>query len=215
MVRTSMPVLRGAVTFARFRLEAGALPRDLRRWLARGLARGAFEPLDVRRGDEDRAAGFVTLEEAAATDFGAVLERGRALFAYRVDTLRVKAAAVRTGLTCWSAAFADEHGRPPARGERATARDQIRHELRQRTEPVTRVSDVSWNLESRELQVWAASRKAVEEIAAAVEVAFEVRLAPASVGAQAARARLPEEALAPTPELVGLEGEEEVGHGEA
>jgi recombination associated protein RdgC len=215
MVRPPMPMLRGSVTFARFRLEAGKLPRDTRRWLARGLARGAFEPLDVQRGDDDRAAGFVALEDPDSTEFqGGVLEGGRALFAWRVDTLRVKAAAVRAELSRWAAAFQEEHDRPPARGERATARDQIRHQLRQRAEPTTRISDVSWSLEEGELLVWAASRKAVEEVAAGIEAAFEVRLGPASAGAQAARRKLPEDALLPTPELLGLAGEE-VAHGEA
>jgi recombination associated protein RdgC len=204
-----MPVLRGSVTFARFRIDAGKLPQDTRRWLARGLARGAFEPLDPARGEDDRAAGFVTLADADSTDFSSgVLERGRALFAWRVDTLKVKAAAVRAELGRWEAAFQAEHGRPPARGERSTARDQIRHQLRQRAEPATRVSDVSWNLDAAELLVWAASRKAVEEIAAGVEAAFEVKLLPRSVAAEAALRRVPDDALAPTAELLGLSGEE-------
>jgi recombination associated protein RdgC len=211
-----MPLLRGSVTFARFRTETRPLAQDTRRRLARGLARGAFEPIDVRRGEDDRAAGFVALEDAGSTDFkGGVLEGAHARFGWRVDTLRVKAAAVRAELERWGAAFEREHGRPPARGEKATARDQIRHELRQRAEPITRVFDVSWNLGSGEVLVWAASRTAVEEIAAGVEAAFEVKLAPLSTGAQAALARLPEAALTPTAGLLGLAEKEEVRHGEA
>ena len=67
---------------------------------------------------------------------------------------------------------------------------------------------MSWSLDGGELLVWAASRKAVEEIAAGVEAAFEVKLAPRSAGAQAVERKLPEDALAPTPELLGLGGEE-------
>jgi recombination associated protein RdgC len=210
-----MPVLRGSVTFARFRVGSGKLPQDTRRWLARCLTRGAFEPLDVEKGEDDRAAGFVALGDADSTDFGGVLEGGRALFAFRVDALRVKAAAVRAELGRWTAAFEREHGRLPARGEKATARDQIRHQLRRRTEPTTRLADVSWNLDAGELLVWVSSRKAVEEIAAALEAAFEVKLAPRSVGAQAVGRKVPEEALAPTPELLGLAAEEEVDRGQA
>lgn len=204
-----MPVLRGAVTFARFRSETGRLPPDTRRWLARGLARGAFEPIDVQRGEDDRAAGFVALADADSTDFASgVLERGRALFAWRIDTIQVKGAAVRAELERWAAAFAEEHRRPPARGEKAAARDEIRHRLRQRQPPTTRVFDVSWSLEDGELQVWAASRKVVEEVAAAIESSFEVKLAPLSAGAQAVRAGIAESALAPTAELFGLSREE-------
>jgi recombination associated protein RdgC len=210
-----MPVLRGTVTFARFRLEPRKLPSDLRRWLARGLARGAFEPIDVKRGEDDRAAGFVALEDADATDFtSGVIEGGRALFAWRIDTVRVKTAAVRAELDRWAAAFEAEHGRAPTRGEKATSRDQIRHGLRQRQTPTTRIFDVSWALDAGDLQIWAASRKVVDEVAAALEVAFEVKLGPLSVGAQAVRAGIAEGALAPTRELLGL-SLEEVVRGEA
>lgn len=215
MVRAPMPVLRGSVTFARFRSETGKLPQDTRRWLARGLARGAFEPVDVQRGEDDRAAGFVALEDPDSTDFASgVLEGGRALFAWRVDTIRVKASAIRAELERWTAAFTDEHRRAPTRGEKAGAKDEIRHRLRQKQEPTTRVFDVSWSLDTGEAQVWAASRKVVDEVAAAIEAAFEVKLAPLSVGAQAVRAGIAEGALAPTAALLGLSGEE-VGRGEA
>ncbi len=219
MVRAPMPVLRGSVTFARFRCETGKLPNDTRRWLARGLARGAFEPLEPAKGDEDVSAGFVALEDADSTDFSSgVLEAGRALFAFRVDKIRVKGAAVRAELDRWAAAFQAEHRRAPAKGERAAARDQIRHGLRKRTPPTTKVFDVSWALDEGEVLVWAASRKAVDEVAEAVEAAFEVKLAPTSVGAQAIRAGIAEGALAPTGALVGLSKDEvrgEVRRGEA
>jgi recombination associated protein RdgC len=215
MVRAPMPVLRGSVTFARFRSETGKLPQDTRRWLGRGLARGAFEAIDVERGEDDRSAGFVALEDPESTDFtSGVLERGRALFAWRIDTIRVKAAAVRAELERWAAAFVDEHRRPPTRGEKATSRDQIRHGLRKRQPPSTRVFDVSWSLDAGELQIWAASRKVVEEVAAAIQSAVEVKLAPLSAGAQAVRAGIAEGALAPTPELLGLSREED-SRGEA
>ncbi len=205
-----MPVLRGSVTFSRFRSEpAGKRASDARRWLARGLARGAFEPLDVERGEEDRAAGFVSLEDADATDFASgVLQGERALFGFRVDAIRVPAAAVRAELDRWTAAFVEEHGRPPARGEKAQQKDLVRHALRLRTTPSSRVHDVSWNLKTGELLIWASSRKLVEEISAAVEAALEVKLQPRSTSALAVAAKIPEAALAPIAELVGLGGKE-------
>lgn len=201
-----MPVQRGSVTFSRFRSDPlGKRASDTRRWLARGLARGAFEPLDVERGEEDRAAGFVSREDTDSTDFTAgVLEGERALFGYRVDTIRVQAAAVRAELDRWANAFVEEHGRPPARGEKAQQKDLIRHALRLRTAPTSRIHDLSFNLRTGELLVWASSRKLVEEITAAVEAALEIKLQPRSASALAVTARLPEAALEPTPELVGL-----------
>jgi recombination associated protein RdgC len=215
MVRAPMPVLRGSVTFARFRCETGKLPQDTRRWLARGLARGAFEPLDPTKGDEERSAGFVTLEDPDSTEFASgVLEAGRALFAFRVDKIQVKGAAVKAELDRWAAAFQAEHDRPPTRGEKAGAKDEIRHRLRTRTPPSMKTFDVSWALDAGEVLVWAASRTVVDEIALAIEEAFEVKLAPCSAGAQAIRAGIAEAALAPTAALVGL-SREEVRRGEA
>ena len=215
MVRAPMPVLRGSVTFARFRSDAGKRPQDTSRWLVRGLERGAFEPLDPKRGEDERSAGFVALEDPDSTDFSSgALEAGRALFAWRIDTIRVSGAAVRAELERWAAAFASEHRRAPTRGEKAGAKDEIRHRLRSRQAPTTRVFDVSWSLDAGALQIWAATRKGVDEIAAAIEAAFEVKLAPLSVGAQAVRAGIREDALAPTASLVGL-SREEVTRGEA
>ena len=73
---------------------------------------------------------------------------------------------------------------------------------------------MSWNLKTGELLVWASSRKLVEEISAAVEAALEVKLQPRSASALAVAAKIPEAALAPTAELVGL-GAGEVLHVEA
>ena len=54
-----MPVLKGAVTFARFRAERTKdEPKDLRRSLANALRKSAFEALDPT-GDEDRAASVL------------------------------------------------------------------------------------------------------------------------------------------------------------
>lgn len=126
----------------------------------------------------------------------------------------MKGSAVRAELERWTAAFEAEHRRAPTRGEKAGARDEIRHFLRKKQAPTTRTFDVSWALDGGELQVWAASRKVVDEAAAAIEQAFEVQLAPRSVGAQAVQAGIAERALAPTAALLGM-SKEEVARGEA
>jgi recombination associated protein RdgC len=213
-----MPVLGGAVTFSRFRAEHPRKPpADTRRWVSRALASGAFEPLDPRRAEEERAVGFVELEDADATEFGSALQGERALFAFRVDAIKVRASAVKAEVERWAAAVTAEKGHPPAKREKAERREIVRQALRQKAEPVSKVHDVAWNLDAGEVTIWAASRKAVEEVAAAIEGAFEVRLHPATPGAAAARARLAEKALLPTAELVGVGAERggEVDHGEA
>ncbi len=218
MVPGLMPVLSGAVTFSRFRAEpAGDAPSDTKRWLTKGLKTGAFEPIDQRT-EEERAVGFVQLENADATDFppGSYLYGEYALFGFRVDTLKVPASLLKAELEKWAKAFEKENARPPTRGEKAENRASIRHMLRQRAVPNTKVHDVSWNLKTQQVQVWAASRKTVEEVMLAVETAFSVKLQPLVPVAFAASAGIPDDALTPTPELIGMElSNSEVNHGEA
>jgi recombination associated protein RdgC len=204
-----MPVQSGAVSFARFRSEpAGARP-DAKRWLTRGLRKKAFQPLDARKPEDDRTAGFVELEDHDASGFEDGLFHGEhALFAWRIDQLKVAAKAVKTEVSRWAAAFAAEKGHPPGRREKAARKGEVVALLRQRAEPSSKVLDVSWNLATGEVAVWATSRKVVDEIGAAMEEVFGVALHPVSVGATAARAKLSDAALAPTAALAGLTAQE-------
>lgn len=197
-----MSLQSGSATFSRFTVEPPA--GDPRKWLTRGLTRGRFEPLDLQRSEDDRSAGFVEREETDSTRFGvgAVTLGEWALFAWRVDQVAVRASAVKAELSRWEAAFTAQSRRPPARAERAAARETIRRELRLRTPVSTRTWEIAWNLESRELLLWVASRKLVDEIAVAMETAFGAKLAPCSPAALVARGA-GSAGLSPTPELVG------------
>jgi recombination associated protein RdgC len=212
-----MPVLRGAVTFSRFLVEpAEDAPADLKRWIVKALKARAFEPID-RKSEEERASGFVELENPEGTDFssGSVSYAEYTLFAYRVDTLKVPGPVLRAELNKWAAAFEKEKGRPPGRSEKAEGRASLRQMLRNRATPSTKVHDLSWNVEARQLQVWAASRTAVEEVMNAVETTFKVKLLPLVPAAMAERSGLAEASLGPTAELLGVELSAEVNHGEA
>jgi recombination associated protein RdgC len=214
-----MPVTRGAVTFSRFRAESAGdgFPQDLKRWLTKGLKAHAFEPID-RKGQEERAAGFVELKNPDAAEFptGALFHGEYALFGFRVDQLKVPASVVRSELNKWAAQFEKDKGRPPSRVEKAEARGNIEHLLRARATPRTKVHDVSWNLKTHQLQVWAASRKAVDEVLLSLEGSLSVKLQPLVPTSFAAQAGIPDEALGPTPELIGADiSAGEVNHGEA
>ncbi len=92
--------------------------------------------------------------------------------------------------------------------------------LRQRAVPHTKVHDVSWNLKTNQVQLWASSRKVVDEVLLAMETAFEVKLQPLVPASLAARAGIADDDLVPTPELIGVEISNseipsEVSHGEA
>ncbi len=214
-----MPLLAGTVTFARFRAELppGA-SSDTRRWLSRSLSKGAFRPLDPAAGAEDRSAGFVELEDHDATAFapGSCMHGQYALFGYRIDAIKVPAAELKAELARWLGSFEQEHGRKATRGEKAHGKDALRAMLRQRTPPVSKVHDVSLDWKTGAVQIWAASRGVVDEIAEALQAAFGASLSPRNLAGLAAQAELDGRALGPTAALVGLElPGAEVDHGEA
>ena len=207
-----MPILRGAVTFTRFLVEhADDPPKDVRGWLTRALRSRAFEPLD-RAGEEDRSAGFVELENPESTEFavGNLFQGERALFAFRVEQLKIPARVLKADLEKWVRAFEAEHGHSPKRHEKAEAREGLRKKLRNRVDPSVKVTDLSWNLETQQLQLWATSKKLVEEIQALLEERLSLRLVPRSVAGVAREAKVDVESLAPTSALFGAE----VGDGE-
>ncbi|MBX5484199.1 MAG: recombination-associated protein RdgC [Myxococcaceae bacterium] len=208
-----MPILRGSVTFSRFGVETEKhAPSDVRRWLLKGLQRQAFQPID-RKSDDERAAGFVELENPDGTGFptSALFFGERALFSWRIDTLKVPGAQLKAEMEKWKTAFEREHGRRPSRAEVSEHRGAVRQMLRSKATPITRTHDLSWNLKTHTLQIWTSSRKVVEEIAVALEESFGARLRPLTPNAKAE-----EGALSPTPELMGVElSPQEVARGEA
>jgi recombination associated protein RdgC len=216
-----MPVLRGAVTFSRFLVEpAEGAAADLKRSLSRALKARAFAPIE-RRSEEERAAGFVELENHDASEFpaGNLFYGEYALFSYRIDAIKIPGPVIRAELDKWATAFEKEKGRAPSRSEKAESKGSLRQMLRNRAVPITKVHDVSWNLKAQQLQIWAASRKAVDEVLGAIETAFKVKLIPLIPASAAARMGIEESALGPTAELIGLELSAErpveVSHGEA
>lgn len=198
-----MPIRKGAVSASRFRVS-GKTPKDVRGWLTKALKRKGFEPIDPK-GDDERASGFVELENDRATEFppGALFEGEHALFAWRVETIRIPQAALRTKLSEWAAAFESKNGRAPGRAQKAEQKLLIRKGLRARTDPTVKVFDVSYALDSQELLVWATSATIVEEVQSALEESLEVRLVPCVPAALLDGDEV--DSLMPTPELFGEE----------
>jgi len=194
-----MPIRKGTVSCSRFRLE-GAVPKDVKKWLTKALKTAAFEPIDPKS-DELRAAGFVELEDDRATTFsaGALFEGLYALFAWRVEKIRLPASSIRAELVEWARAFEAKNGRGPGRREKSEQKELIRKALRGKTAPVSSVSDVSYELPSGELLVWASSTSIVEEVQTALEQGLEVRLIPRVPASFVSPSVL--EGLGPTPAL--------------
>lgn len=205
-----MPILRGAVTYARhFAERTKKKPKG--RGLASALAAAAFEPLDAS-GEQDRAAGWVELEDNDSTALtpSRFLYGSHLLATWRVDARRVPSAAVNRELDEWCRTFEEKVGHPPKRADKAAAKEQVLKRLRKRAFIVTRTFDVSWNLDTDEVQIWASSRKIIDEILIAIEEGFGVTLMPTSPGARAQADGLDTDGLKPTPELFGADVASEV-----
>lgn len=196
-----MPIRRGSVNLARFRLD-GELPKDVKRWLQRGLGKAAFEPIDPKSEDE-RTAGFVELEAADRTEFsaGALFHGMHALFSYRVDKLKVPANAIRAGMLQWGQAFEQKNGRPPGRREKTEQKDTLKKALRSKQAPVTKLFEVSVDLTSKDVFVWATSRTIVDEVQGSLEANLEVKLVPRVPAAFLSPSQV--DALTPTKDLFG------------
>lgn len=197
-----MPILRGSVTLHRYTVVPIGDDPNWKITLERGLKGRAFEPLD-RQGPDERAAGFVELEDHEATSFtpGTVWFSEHALFSWRVDEIRIPPAALRDELNRWKERFEKENSRPPSRRERNDARDEIRHDLRSRLPISTKTVDMNWKVEAGELEIWAGSRKVLDELEQIVEQSFAVKLTPINPVTVARELAIPESLLQPTPGL--------------
>jgi recombination associated protein RdgC len=212
-----MPILRGATTFSRYRVETDKPPSPAwKRTLPAALRARAFEPLKPDA-PEERSAGFVELHDRDQSQFtpGTLYELEYALFSLRVDEVRIPASVIKDQLERWTKVFQAENERLPGRKEKNDAKLEIRSRLRTRFPLATRTFDVSWNLDSGQLQIWAGSRKAVDEVEAAIELAFKVKLVPLVPVTVATALGIAEKSLMPTPALSLPDAQQEASHGKA
>ncbi|MEM7674580.1 MAG: recombination-associated protein RdgC [Myxococcota bacterium] len=202
-----MPILQGAVTFARFRAEPlKPQPKDVRRAFAKDLRGRGFAPLD-KLGEQERATGWVELHDHDSVGLSPArfLFDGRLLVAYRVDTRRVPSATVRRNLDDWAKDYQLRQGRPPKRTERSEQKELIIKRLRKQAFIATQTIDVAWNLDTDNITIWSSTRKLIDEVHIALEETFEIRLKPISPGALAEATGASDKVLAPSKALFGAE----------
>ena len=195
-----MPIRKGSISCSRFLVEGG-VPNAVEKWLVPALKKSAFEEIDPK-GDEERAAGFVELEDENATTFGTGLFEGEhALFAWRVDKIRIPGGTVRAELAEFAKKYEAKNGRAPSRGQKTEQKELIRRGLRSKTPAVTKTHDVSLDLRAKQVLVWASSTGIVEEVQNALELGLETKLVPRTPQQMLGPDAL--ERLSPTPELFG------------
>ena len=201
-----MPILQGAITFARFFAEPRKTrPKDARRSLAKDLRAQAFEPLD-KLGEQERTAGWVELHDNDSTELppGRFLFGSRLLVTYRVDVRKVPAAMVRRELDAWGREFSVRQSRAPKRAEKAEQKELIIKRLRKRAFVTTQTVDVSWHQDRGEVLIWSSSRKMVDEIHVALEETFDLSMRARSPGVLADETGVASEVLAPSDALFGV-----------
>ncbi|MDR0966353.1 MAG: recombination-associated protein RdgC [Myxococcales bacterium] len=195
-----MPLLKGSVSFARFHAAPPATAQA--EHLLEGLRLRAFEPIALQ-GEEERAAGFVELENHTSTAFApsATFQGDWLVCAWRIDTIRISAAQLNEELKAWIQDFENKNERAPSRYERSEAKMALRKELRAVTPPTTKTFDVAWNLGTGALQIFTLSRKLVDEILVAFDKSFDVTPLPRSPQVLFDEAGLQDAHVKPTPEL--------------
>ena len=194
-----MPIQKGSASFSRFRVEAQkGHPKDL----AKALRVKAFQPLEPAA-QEERAQGFVELGNKNLVEFapGDLYQGPFAIFAYRVDEVKIPSAAIKAELEQWEQKFEAEHERKPGKKEKNDAKAELRHTLKSRYPLSSKSFEVSWHVEAGSVQLWAGSRKAVDEVQVALEQAFAVKLIPVAPVTVAAELGISEKSLSPTPQL--------------
>ena len=211
-----MPVLSGSVTFARFRAERTKKKstKQPERSLANALRAAAFSRLDTS-GDQERSAGWVQVEDPDAVELApsSFLFGDHLLVTWRIDAVRVPASALKRELAEWSRRYEEKAGHPPYRADKAAEKEVILKRLRKRAFVATRTHDVCWNQKSDEVQIWAGSRKAIEEVQIALEETFGLALHATSPGARVDAAGLDPAKLRPTAALFGDDVVREVSGG--
>lgn len=127
-----------------------SLPADFRQTIERNLRRHAFRPIDVERG-EMQSLGWVNLRQLLDTKLTVekALVRNYVLLALRVDRLAINQKLFRATLAREMVAkLRERDGRKLSREERLVLEDQVRMDLIKRTQPVTTVHEMAWNLET-------------------------------------------------------------------
>jgi DNA recombination-dependent growth factor C len=216
-----MPLLKGAATFTRYRVEPDAKSQEVggkpakaasksgkhapykpKTDLAKLLKLRVFVALEPG-GEEERAQGFCEQGKKDGLEFtpGALYEGEFALFSYRVDEVRIPSAQVKAELEAWEQQFEGAEQRKPSRKEKLDRKGEIRHTLKSKYPITTKLYDVSWNLETGFLQVWAGSRKAIDEVSVAVEQMLSAKLVAVAPVTVAMDLGIPDGSLMPTPEL--------------
>lgn len=148
-----MGAFSGSITIRRYRVM-GSLPRDFRDSFARGVRAHALVPLDPKKNPgEERAIGWCCIHdnEDLDLDFDKFWLDGRVVLALRIDVIKPSAAEVKRQLRIRQREEEARSKVPLSKAALRNLKEQVIAELRVRTPPKTRVTDVVWNIDEGKL----------------------------------------------------------------
>lgn len=148
-----MGAFSGSITLRRYRVM-GSLPRDYRDSFTRGVRAHALVPLDPKKNPhEERAIGWCSIHDNEDLDlaFEKFWLGDRVVLALRVDVIKPGAGEVKRLLRIRQREEEAKSKVPLSKASLRDLKEQIAAELRVRTPPKTRVTDVVWNVEEGKL----------------------------------------------------------------
>ena len=175
---TYMGLLKGSLTFSRYRI-IGGLPDHFPDFFNERIRRYAFQT--VWRTTDEKAAGWTGMENVLDTDFPyASYAQGRyMLFSLRVDRKSVAPSLLRLRIMETERSKLTETGQKKLyREQREAIREAVRLELLGRSLPVPSFYEICWSVPDNTLLFCSLSDKVVEELQGLFKESFSLTLRP-------------------------------------
>jgi len=173
-----MGLLKGPVTFSRYRV-AGALLDRFPEFFNERIRRYAFQT--VWRTTDEKAAGWTSVENGLDTDFPyASYAQGRyMLFSLRIDRKSVAPSLLRLRiLEAERKQLAESGQKKLYREQREAIRESVRLELLGKTLPIPAFHEICWSVPDNILTFCCLSDKVVGELQELFKESFSLGLAP-------------------------------------
>lgn len=206
-----MGALSGSISIRRYRV-LGQPPKDFRDVFTKGVRAHTFVPLDPKKNPhEEKAIGWCSLHDEDDLDlhFDKFWLDGRILLSLRVDVIKPPAGQVKRVLTQRQREIEAERKAALSGAALRDLKAQIVSELRLRTPPKVKVSDMVWNLKEQSLYFFSHSKGTNELFVDLFAQTFSIPIdleGPGSWAAELARAEDLGDALTqaqPTAEWLG------------
>jgi recombination associated protein RdgC len=185
--------LKGSISFTKFKVR-GELPEGFRDTFVERLRLRAFRPLSPLD-DADRGVGWCSIENMLDLE----IEHGKVFFethlnvGLRIDTWQIPSSLFKAHFAEAEREHLAKKGREKlGRQEKEELKAVVTTRLRKQLMPVTKVIDLSWNLDTGAVRFWSQSARVHELLDEIFEDTFKLTLLPEGPYTTAARLGLSE-----------------------